>query len=114
MRVVADSALGGPEHARVLDSVGREDLDVPFVPPDGHGHHHRPFGIAQPLGDRLVDVRVGNRLLELRQRGSEERRVPFQSAFVGHQLFDVSHGRSLGLEPCGDAGILTAPGWRNW
>ena len=68
VRVVADSALRRAEHARVLDAIGRKDVDGPLVAANRNRHHHGTLGVAEPLRDRLVHLCVGNRLLELRHR----------------------------------------------
>ena len=102
MRVVPDSPLGRAEHARVLNAIRRKDVDVPLVASNRDRHHYGTLRIAEPLGDRLVHFRVRDRLLELRQRSSEEGRIPFEPGFLRRKLFDLGHGRSLGFpSPCG-------------
>ncbi len=96
VRVVANPTFGRPKHTRVLNPVSRKDVDVPLVPPNRNRDHDGTFGVAKPLGDRLVDVRVGKRQLELLQRGPKERRIPFEPGFLRGELFDLGHGRSLG------------------
>ena len=78
LRVVADAALRRAEHGRVLDAVAGEDDAAAVVHPDRDGEHDRALGVAEPLGDGVGDVRVRQRLLELRDRRPEERRVPLE------------------------------------
>ena len=80
----------------MLDPVGREDLDMAGVAADRNRDHHGPLRRGQPGDDRLVDVRVGNRLLELRQRRPKERRVPLELHLFDRRLLQLGHDRSLG------------------
>ena len=106
VRVVADSALGRTEHARVLNAIGRKDVDRTLVAADRNRHHHSTLGVAEPLRDRLVHLCVGNRLLELRHGSPKKRRVPFQRQLFSRELFELSHARSLGFQSAQRSGGL--------
>ena len=68
----------GPEHARVLYAVAGEHDPASVVELHGTGDDDRALGVAQPLGDAVVDVRVRDRLVELRDRRPVERRVELE------------------------------------
>ena len=91
LRVVADAALRRPEHRRVLDAVAGEDDAAAVVELDRHGEHDRALGVAQPLGDRVGDVGVRERELELGHRRPEERRVPLEVGLCSGFL-QLCHG----------------------
>ena len=78
----------------MLDAIAGEDDPALVVEPDGDGEHDGPLRVAQPLGDSFGDVRVGHRLLELRDGRAEERRVPFELG-MGRRFLDLSHRRSV-------------------
>ena len=101
--VVADPALGRPEHARVLDAVPHEDDAAAVVETHGAADDERALRVAQPLGDVLVDAGVRDRLVVLRDRGAVERRVELELS-VKLGLVDARHGAgslaaSRGREP---------------
>jgi hypothetical protein len=76
--------------------IAREDCPASVVHPHRHADHDRPLGIAQPLGSRGVDVGVCERLLELRDRGPEEGRVPLERLLLDRDLVDLGHeGQSI-------------------
>jgi hypothetical protein len=100
VRVVADSALRRTEHARVLDAVGRKDVDRTLVAANRNRHHHSTLWVAEPLRDRLVHLCIGNRLLELRHGSPKERRVPLEGQLLGGKLLELGHARSLGSSRC--------------
>ena len=93
--VVADAALRRPEHGRVLDAVAREDRPAARVELDRDADDERALRVAEPLGDELLDVRVRERLLVLRQRRPVERRLPLQVPVPGRNLLHLGHARSL-------------------
>ena len=70
----------------MLHAVPGEDDATAVVHLDGDREHDRPLGVAQPLGDGGRDVGVRHRLLELRDRGPEERGVPLESRVSGSFL----------------------------
>ncbi len=80
----------------MLDAVGRERPDGAVVELDRQREDHRALGIAQPLGDPVRDVGLEERLLELRPRLPEERRVPLER---GNGMRDLDHGRIVALGP---------------
>ena len=94
LRVVADPALGRPEHGRVLDAVAGEDDAAAVVELDRDGEHDRALRVAEALGDGVGDVRVRQCVLELRDGRLEERRVPLQVGLCGRFL-DPCHGGSV-------------------
>ena len=91
VRVVADTALRRPEHARVQDAVAREDGPAAVVHPHRDADHDRALGIAEALGGAGVDVGVRERLLELRHGGAEERRIPLERLLLDRDLVDPGH-----------------------
>ena len=97
LRVVADPALRRPEDGGVLDAVAGEDDAAAVVELDRDGEHDRALGVAEALGDRVGDVRVRPRQLELRDRGLEQRRVPLEVRLCSG-FFDLRHG-----EECKDS-----------
>ena len=107
LRVVADAALRRPEHGGVLDAVAGEDDAPAVVELDRDGEHDRALGVAETLGDRVGDVRVGQRLLELGDGGLEERRVPFEVR-LRCGLLDPGHGGSLVSDAGGGSRTRTA------
>ena len=78
LRVVANAALRRAEHARVLHPVAGEDDARAVVELDRARDDDRPLGVAEPLGDPRVDVRVRDGLVELRDRRAVERRVELE------------------------------------
>ena len=115
--VVADAALRRPEHGRVLDAVAGEDLPAAVVAAERHAHDEGPLREAQPLGHHRRDVRVRQRLLELRARHEEQRRVPLERALrerripleraLERRCLDSGHARSV--VPC-RTGTVDTPG----
>src|SRR5437763_173190 len=91
LHVVANAALRGAEHRRVLDPVGREDAELSGVEVDGDADDERALRVAQPFGHEVLDVGMRQRLLELRKRGAVERRLPLQLAAPGRNLLHLSH-----------------------
>ena len=91
VRVVAHAALRRPEHARVQNAVAGEDDPAPVVQVDGDADHDRALGIAETLGGGSVHVGVRERLLELRNGGAEERRVPLERLLLDRDLVDPGH-----------------------
>ena len=90
--VVAHAALGGAEDARVLDPVAREHDAPSVVELDRARHDDRALGMSEPLGDAVVDVGVRDRLVELRDRRPEERRVVLE-VLVRRHVLGARHGR---------------------
>ena len=95
VRVVADPALRRAEHARVQDAVAGEDAPRPVVHAHRDADHDRALGIAQALGGGSVHVGVRERLLELRDGGAEERRIPLERLLLERDLVDRGHELSL-------------------
>jgi hypothetical protein len=82
----------------VLDAVARKDGVAAVVELDRDGDDQRPLRDAQPLHDRVADVRIRHRLLELRDRLVEERSLPLERrALLGH-LVHTRHARSVRLK----------------
>ena len=96
--VVADAALGRAEHRRVLHPVPREDRPAAGVELDRHADDERALRVAQPLRHELLDVRVRKCLLVLRERRSEERRLPFQMPVLGRDLLHLGHAPQCSAE----------------
>ena len=80
----------------MLGAVAGVDLDRAVVAPEGHGDNDGAFGKVQALGDERRNVGVRERLLELRARHEEERRVPFEGPLRGRCLHVGQGRRSLG------------------
>ena len=92
--VVADTALGRPQDARVLDSVAREDDAPVVVEPDRKSDDQRALGKPQSLRDRVGDLAVVERLLELGERRVEERVLPLER-LVLRNLLQTRHGEGV-------------------
>ena len=92
LRVVADAALRRPEDARVLDAVAGEHDAAPVVHPHGDADDERALRVPQPLGDLVGDLRDRDRLVELRDRHEEQRRVPLERG-MGQRFRRARHGR---------------------
>ena len=75
----------------MLHPVGGEDGHVARVEMDGHGDDHGALRVAEPLGHGRGDVRVLERLLELRERCPPERGIPLER----RRFLDRSHGRGV-------------------
>ena len=86
----------------MLHAVAREDRPAAVVELDRDADDERALRVAQPLGDELVDVGVRERLLELRERRSVERRLPLQIAVLGRNLLHFGHARSVGARVPGE------------
>jgi hypothetical protein len=78
----------------VLDAVAREDGTAAVVELDGNSDDQRALGYAQPVCDRVADVGVLDRLLELGECRIEERVFPLQRR-VRRNLLQTSHARSV-------------------
>ena len=58
---------------------------------DRDGDDDRVLGIAEPLGGAGIDVRVRERLLELGDRRSPERRLPFERCCLNRDVRSPGH-----------------------
>ena len=76
----------------MLHAVPRVDLDLAGVAAHRNRDHDRALGEAQARSDGGADLRVRQRLLELRKRLTEERRIPLEGSL---DLDDLGHAQSV-------------------
>ena len=110
--VVAHAALRRAEHRGMPHPIRREGAVRAVVHLDWHGHDQRALGRAQAVRDEVGDARVGERVVELRQRLPVEGRVPLESE---DGLCDLGHGVKLAPTRRADPNTATAslrPGGR--
>jgi hypothetical protein len=75
----------------VLHAITREDAPGAVVELDRDADDERALRIAEPFCDGGVDVRVGQRLLELRDRLVEERGFPLELLRLVRDVLHLGH-----------------------
>ena len=75
----------------MLDAVAGEDAPGAVVELHRDADDQRPLGIAEPLGHRVADRRMRERLLELRDRLAVERGLPLKVPRIVRNVLQFGH-----------------------
>src|SRR3954462_6237268 len=80
----------------MLNSVARKYRPAAGIELDWDADDERALRVAQTLGDELLDIRVRQGLLVLRERRAVERRLPLELPVLGRKLLHIGHDLSVG------------------